>query len=126
MILTAIVGGAAPAAGTSLYDHFTLSGPRYQNQRSYIERSIESTRYGFDLERMKVTEASAYTPGGVTQTAIAGAPASVDSLRFLAVDTAQPACERIQSRDQFYNCGDPHIDRYTIDDKRRTVFSIRA
>ena len=36
----------------------------------------------------------------------------------------QPACERIQSRDQFYNCGDPHIDRYTIGDKRRTVFSI--
>ena len=41
VILTAIVGGAAPAAGTSLYDHFTLSGPRYQNQRSYIERSID-------------------------------------------------------------------------------------
>lgn len=124
VILTAIVGGAAPAAGTSLYDHFTLTGPRYQNQRSYIERSIDSTRYGFDLERMKVTDAAGYTPGGVTQEAIAGAPASVDSLRFLAVDTAQPACERIQSRDQFYNCGDPHIDRYTIGDKRRTVFSI--
>ncbi|MDX6378327.1 MAG: uncharacterized protein QOE98_2630 [Gaiellaceae bacterium] len=124
VVLTAIVGGAAPAAGTSLYDHFTLSGPRYQNQRSYIERSIASTRFGFDLERMKVTDASAYVPSGVTQAAIAGAPASVDSLRFLSVDTAQPACERIQSRDQFYNCGDPHIDRYTIDSKRRTVFSI--
>lgn len=124
VVLTAIVGGAAPAAGTSLYDHFTLSGPRYQNQRSYIERSITSTRFGFDLERMKVTDASGYVPGGVTQAAIAGAPASVDSLRFLSVDTAQPACERIQSRDQFYNCGDPHIDRYTIGDKRRTVFSI--
>ena len=124
VVLTAIVGGAAPAAGTSLYDHFTLSGPRYQNQRSYIERSIASTRYGFDLERMKVTDASGYTPGGVTQAAISAAPASVDSLRFLSVDTAQPACERIQSRDQFYNCGDPHIDRYTLDSKRRTVFSI--
>jgi uncharacterized membrane protein (UPF0182 family) len=124
VVLTAIVGGAAPAAGTSLYDHFTLTGPRYQNQRSYIERSIASTRFGFDLERIKATDASGYTPGGVTQQAISGAPASVDSLRFLAVDTAQPACERIQSRDQFYNCGDPHIDRYTIDGKRRTVFSI--
>ena len=124
VVLTAIVGGAAPAAGTSLYDQLTLTGPRFQNQRSYIERSIESTRFGFDLTRMKVTDASAYRPGGVTEQAISNAPASVDSLRFLAVDTAQPACERIQSRTQFYNCGDPHIDRYTIDGKRRTVFSI--
>ena len=124
VVLTAIVGGGAPAAGSSLYDHFTLSGPRYQNQRSYIERSIASTRYAFDLERMKVTDASGYTPDGVTRAAISAAPASVDSLRFLSVDTAQPACERIQSRDQFYNCGDPHIDRYTIGTKRRTVFSI--
>ena len=67
VVVTAIVGGAAPAAGASLYDHFTLSGPRYQNQRSYIERSIASTRYGFNLDGVKLTNADAYRRNGVTR-----------------------------------------------------------
>ena len=122
VVVTAIVGGAAPAAGASLYDHFTLSGPRYQNQRSYIERSIESTRYGFNLDRMRLQDAAGYRQNGVTTEAIAAAPASVASLRFLSLNTIQPACELTQAIDQFYNCGAAHIDRYTFGNDRRTMF----
>jgi len=122
VVLTALVGGAAPSAGANLYDHFTLSGPRYQNQRSYIERSISSTRYGYNLDQVRVENAAGYKQNGVTQAAIAKAPASVASLRFLSLDTIQPACELVQAIDQFYNCGDAHIDRYTFGDARRTMF----
>jgi len=122
VVVTSIVGGAAPAAGAGLYDHFTLSGPRYQNQRSYIERSIDSTRYGFNLDQVRVQNAAGYKQNGVTQEAIQAAPASVASLRFLSLDTIQPACELTQAIDQFYNCGEAHIDRYTFDGVRRTMF----
>jgi len=122
VVLTSIVGGAAPSAGAGLYDHFTLSGPRYQNQRSYIERSIESTRYGFNLDQVRAENAAGYKQNGVTLKAIQAAPASVASLRFLSLDTIQPACELTQAIDQFYNCGEAHIDRYTFDNVRRTMF----
>jgi uncharacterized membrane protein (UPF0182 family) len=65
-----------------------------------------------------------YRQNGVTRAAIAAAPASVGSLRFLDIPPTQQACSRLQTFNQFYTCADVDVDRYVIDGRRRTLFTV--
>ena len=117
--LMAILG----PVGAAINDAVVLRGTRLQVERPNITATLEATRAATGLASAQIVDAP-YKRAAVTQQAIAAAPASVGSIRFLDIPPTGEACSRLQSFNQFYRCQDVDVDRYTLDGKRRTVFSI--
>lgn len=122
-IATAAVLGMIGPTGAALNDAIVLRGSPLQVERENIAATLESTRRATGIDQAEVREAD-YRPNGVTAEAIADAPASVASLRFLDIPPTAEACSRQQTFNQFYHCQDVDIDRYAIGAQRRTVFTI--
>lgn len=117
--LMAILGPAAAA----INDAVVLRGTRLQVERPNITATLEATRAATGLSSAQIVDAP-YKRAAVTRQAIAAAPASVGSIRFLDIPPTGEACSRQQSFNQYYRCQDVDVDRYTLDGTRRTVFSI--
>lgn len=109
--------------GAALNDAIVLRGSQLQVERNSIEATLTATRTAAGLDKAEVVEAN-YKQRGVTRAAIAQAPASVASLRFLDIPPTREACLRLQTINQFYTCADVDVDRYTIDNRKRTLFVI--
>jgi uncharacterized membrane protein (UPF0182 family) len=120
---SAVLVSALGPVGASLNDAIVLRGTQLQVERDNIEATLTSTRRATGLDRAREVVAD-YRPRGVTAEAIRDVPASVNSLRFLDIEPTRQACQRLETRSQFYTCADVDVDRYTLDRERRTVFSI--
>lgn len=122
-LATAAIVAAIGPVGAALNDAIVLRGSPLQVERENIAATLESTRRATGLDQAE-TRSADYRPNGVTAAAIAAAPASVGSLRFLDIPPTAEACSRQQTLNQFYQCQDVDIDRYVIGGERRTVFTI--
>lgn len=122
-VVSAIILALLGPIGAQVNDSIVLRGSRLQVERENIAATLESTRRATGLDKAQVVEAP-YTRDGVTRDAIAKAPASVASVRFLDIPPTQEACSQLETLNQFYTCTDVDVDRYTFDGKRRTVFAI--
>ena len=120
-VLTAIAVGLVGPAGAALYEAVLLKGSRLQVERRYIGDTLEATRRASGIADA-ARERADYRPNGVTRQAIASAPSSVASLRFLDSGPAQDACNQIEARNQFFLCDDVDVDRYAFGGTPRTVF----
>ncbi len=122
-IASAVVLTILGPAGAALNDAIALRGTRLQVERPNIEATLKATRQATGLDQAQIVDAP-YKRAAVTQEAIASAPASVGSIRFLDIPPTEEACSRLQTFNQFYTCDDVDVDRYTLDGKRRTVFGV--
>jgi uncharacterized protein len=122
-IATAVAGGIAGQAGSLLYDAIALRGTTLQVERPYIEHTVEMTRRASGIDQAE-DQTATYRRDGVTNEAIARAPASIAALRFLDLDATLSAATRLEAENQFYEFNDADVDRYLIDGQRRTVFSL--
>jgi len=122
-IATAIVGGIAGQVGSLLYDAIALRGTTLQVERPYIEYTVEMTRRASGIDQAELQNAT-YRRDGVTNEAIARAPASIAALRFLDLDATLSAATRLEAENQFYEFNDADVDRYELGGQRRTVFSL--
>ncbi len=118
-----IVAAAIGPIGAALNDAIVLRGSQLQVERENIEATLSSTRIASGIDKAQARTAD-YRRNGVTRKAIAAAPASTGSLRFLDIPPTLEACLRLQTFNQFYRCGDVDVDRYPLEGARRTVFSI--
>jgi len=109
--------------GALLNDAIVLRGSQLQVERENIENTLVSTRRAAGIDRATGVTAE-YVQRGIRPADIRRAPASVTSLRFLDIPPTQQACSRTQTLSQFYTCDDVDVDRYTLDQRRRTVFAI--
>ena len=100
-----------------------LRGSKLQQESGNIQLTLEATRHASGIDQAEVADVD-YRPNGVTQTAIDAAPASVSSLRFLDEQQTEPACQRLQTINQFYTCSEVDVDRYVVNGERRTVFAM--
>jgi uncharacterized membrane protein (UPF0182 family) len=107
--------------GAALNDAIVLRGSRLQVERPNIQATLDATRAASGIDRAAIVDAD-YRRGGVTRQAIAQAPASVGSLRFLDLPPTISACSRLQTFNQFYGCHDADVDRYRFGGRPRTVF----
>jgi uncharacterized membrane protein (UPF0182 family) len=123
VVVTWIFLSVAGAAGATVYDAVLQRGSRLQIERPYIADTLEGTRRASGIDAASTADVE-YRPDAVTRDAIATAPASVGSLRFLDAPPTLAACSRLQAFNQFYTCGDVDLDRYVLDGEPRTVFSI--
>jgi uncharacterized membrane protein (UPF0182 family) len=122
-IATAAAVAILGPSGAALNDAIVLRGSPLQVERENIEATLQATRRATGLDQAVVRQAD-YRANGVTTEAIARAPASVASLRFLDIPPTAEACSRQQTKNQFYHCQDVDIDRYQIGGDPRTVFTI--
>lgn len=120
-VMTILAAATFGPIGAALNDAIVLRGTKLQVERPFIERTLEATRAASGLDGAQVVDAT-YRQNGVTREAIAAAPASVSSLRFLDYPPTQQACARLQTFNQFYTCADIDLDRYEIDGVKRSVF----
>lgn len=120
---SAIVLSALGPVGALLNDAIVLRGSQLQVERDNIASTLEATRRAAGIDRARQVPAR-YVERGVTAADVRAAAASVTSLRFLDIPPTQQACARTQTVRQFYTCDDVDVDRYVIDGRRRTVFSI--
>lgn len=107
--------------GTALYDAVGLRGSTLQVERENIAATLESTRIAAGIDQIETSRAT-YRQRGVTREAIAAAPASVGSLRFLDLEAALAACRRLQALNRYYTCQDADLDRYIRDGRPQTLF----
>ena len=121
--VSTIVAAAIGPIGAALNDAIVLRGSQLQVERENIDATLSSTRIASGIDKAQARTAD-YRRNGVTRQAIAAAPASTGSLRFLDIPPTLEACSRLQTFDQFYRCGDVDVDRYALEGSRRTVFSI--
>jgi uncharacterized membrane protein (UPF0182 family) len=122
-VITGMALTVVGPVGALVYDAMLLRGSKLQVERAYVRNTLTATRRASGLDRATVKDAD-YQQNGVTQAAIDAAPASVGSLRFLDAGPTQQACLRLQTFDQFYTCDEVDVDRYDLQGKPRTVFSI--
>ena len=122
-VVTAIVVTLVGPAGAAFYDAVLLRGSKLQQESQNIQLTLEATRKASGIDQATVTDVD-YKPNGVTQAAIDAAPASVSSLRFLDEQQTEPACQRLQTINQFYTCSEVDVDRYVVEGQRRTVFAM--
>lgn len=121
-VASAILMSMLGPLGAQLNDAVVLRGSKLQVERPNIAATLDATRRAAGID--KATERTAeYRPNGVTRAAIADAPASVGSLRFLDITPTQSACSRLQTFNQFYACQDIDIGRGVFAERARTVFT---
>ncbi len=123
-VVTAVVVTLIGPLGAALYDAVILRGSKFQVERTYIQHTLENTRRATGLERAETQQVD-YVRNGVTREAIEEVPASVGALRILDEDPTLQACGRQQVfQSQYYACHDVDVDRYVLEDERRTVYVI--
>lgn len=121
---SAILLSALGPVGALLNDAIVLRGTQLQVEEQNIQATLDATRRASGIDAAQIV-ASRYTPGGVTAKAVADAPASVGSLRFLDQEPAQQDCQRLLTQiSPFYACIDTDVDRYVIGGEPRTVFTV--
>lgn len=121
-VASAILMSLLGPLGAALNDAVVLRGSKLQVERPNIEATLDATRRATGIDTA-VQQTAAYRPNGVTRAAIATAPASVGSLRFLDIPPTQSACSRLQTFNQFYACQDIDIGRGVFGGRSRTVFT---
>jgi uncharacterized membrane protein (UPF0182 family) len=123
-VVTSVVVTLIGPLGAALYDSVILRGSQFQVERTYIQYTLENTRRATGLEQAETRQVD-YVRNGVTREAIEDVPASVGALRILDEDPTLSACARQQVfQSQYYACQEVDVDRYTLDDERRTVYVV--
>jgi uncharacterized membrane protein (UPF0182 family) len=121
-VASAILMSMLGPLGAALNDAVVLRGSKLQVERPNIAATLDATRRARGIDDAVETTAP-YRQNGVTRAAIADAPASVGSLRFLDIPPTQSACLRLQTFNQFYTCDDIDIGRGVYGGRPRTVLS---
>ena len=115
-VATAILAGAV---WPGLIQRFSVDPNELERERPYIERNIEWTRLGFDIER--VEERSYDVQTGTLSADLANNPDTVGNIRLWDPRPLLDVYNQIQHLRLYYSFLDPDIDRYVIDGEYRQV-----
>ena len=115
-VVAGILGGLiVPAA----YQRFVVSPSEFERERPYIERNIEWTRYGFDLDR--VTEQRYDVREEALATDLVNNPETVSNIRLWDPRPLEDVYNQIQHLRLYYHFTDVDVDRYLVDGQYRQV-----
>ena len=120
-LAVAIIGGLVVP---TLYQRVSVAPSELERERPYIERDIQWTRYGFDLDR--VTERTFDVREDTLATDLVNNPESVQNIRLWDPRPLLDVYNQIQHLRTYYQFVDIDIDRYELDGVYRQVLvSIR-
>ena len=109
----------AGAAWPALTQRFSVEPNELERERPYIERSIEWTRLGFDLDR--VEERPYDVRDDQLAQDIAANPETISNIRLWDPRPLLDVYNQLQHLRLYYSFLDPDIDRYVIDGEYRQV-----
>ena len=117
--LWVVAGILAGLIWPALVQRFAVDPSELERERPYIQRNIEWTRRGFDLERI---QASAYNVTEDTlRSDIANSPGTINNIRLWDPRPLENVLNQIQHLRLYYNFLDVDVDRYTVDGRYRQV-----
>ena len=115
VVASILVGIVWPLA----VQRFAVDPSEFQRERQYIERNIEWTRMGFDLNRMD------QVPYDVKEDTlardIAANPETINNIRLWDPRPLESVYNQLQHLRLYYNFLDVDVDRYTVDGEYRQV-----
>ena len=92
-----------------------------ERERPYIERNIEWTRMGFDLDLDRVSERSYVVNDENLAADIAANPETINNIRLWDPRPLEDVYNQVQHLRLYYNFLDVDVDRYVIDGEYRQV-----
>ena len=117
--LWAVAGISAGLIWPALVQRFAVDPSELARETPYIERNIEWTRLGFDLDR--ITERPYEVRDDTLARDIAANPQTVSNIRLWDPRPLESVYNQIQHLRLYYNFLDVDVDRYTIDGEFRQV-----
>ena len=115
-VVAGLLGGLAVPA---VYQRFVVAPGELERERTYIERNIEWTRYGFDLDR--VTEQPYDVRDDALASDLINNPETVNNIRLWDPRPLLDVYNQIQHLRLYYNFQDVDVDRYEVDGDYRQV-----
>jgi uncharacterized membrane protein (UPF0182 family) len=102
-----------------LYQRFVVDPSELHRERLYVERNIEWTRYGFDLDR--VVEQTFDVRSDTLAADLRDNPETVNNIRLWDPRPLLDVYNQIQHLRLYYNFQDVDVDRYVVDGEYRQV-----
>ncbi|MCH7482930.1 MAG: UPF0182 family protein [Chloroflexi bacterium] len=112
-----LVGVMWPA----LVQRFAVEPSELERERPYIERNIEWTRMGFDLDLDRVSERPYDVNDENLAADIAANPETINNIRLWDPRPLEDVYNQVQHLRLYYNFLDVDVDRYVIDGEYRQV-----
>jgi uncharacterized membrane protein (UPF0182 family) len=115
LILTAVVaGGIYPA----VVQRFRVTPNELEKERTFIERNLEATRFGFGLDDVTLTNSDG---GEASAGDVEGNPETMSNVRLWNPTVLHDVFLNQQRVTQFYEFADVDVDRYEVEGQRRLV-----
>lgn len=115
LMLTAIVaGGIYPA----LVQRFRVTPNELEKERTFIERNLEATKFGFGIDSVETTT---YEARDATAADVEGNEETMSNVRLWDPTILHDTFLNLQRVTQFYEFNDVDVDRYEVDGNRRLV-----
>lgn len=115
VIVMFLAGFAYPA----LYHRFQVVPDQFARELPYIERNLEATRAGFQLDEVQTISYPA--TGKLDRASIAENRATVDNIRLWDIQPMRDAYNQLQFIELYYQFQNMDSDRYFIDGSLRQV-----
>ena len=115
-VLVALLGGLAYPA---LFQRFQVDPDEFARELPYIERNIQATRFGYQLDAVR--QASFPASGRLDSQSIRDNRATLDNIRLWDVQPLQDAYNQLQFMELYYQFLNMDSDRYVVDGRLRQV-----
>ena len=115
-VLVVLLGGLAYPV---LFQRFQVDPDEFARELPYIERNIEATRYGYQLDIVR--QASFPASGWLDSQTIRDNRATLDNIRLWDVQPLQDAYNQLQFMELYYQFLNMDSDRYVVDGRLRQV-----
>ncbi len=115
VIAVILAGFAYPA----LFERFQVAPDQYTKELPYIQRNIDATRAGFQLDDVRTVSYPA--AGKLDSASLEENRATVDNIRLWDVQPMRDAYNQLQFIELYYQFQNMDSDRYVIDGRLRQV-----
>ncbi|MEE8519085.1 MAG: UPF0182 family protein [Dehalococcoidia bacterium] len=117
--LWATAGILAGLLWPALTQRFAVDPSELERERPYIERNIEWTRFGYDLDQ--ISERPYVVRDDLLARDIANNPETINNIRLWDPRPLEDVYNQIQHLRLYYNFLDVDVDRYNVDGEYRQV-----
>lgn len=116
IVMSLLLGSAYPA----FVQQFTVEPNELAKEMPYIEHNIATTRYAFDLDKVREQEFPA-VKNSLTLAQIQANPGTLGNVRLWDYKPLLDSYNQVQINRAYYRFTDVDIDRYSVDNSYRQV-----
>ena len=120
LVAAVLLAGVYP----SVVQRLRVAPQELERETTYIQRNLDMTRFGFDLEDVETSSFAANAQLSAAE--VTDNRATLESVRLWDPATLQATYQQIQALRPYYEFSDVDIDRYEVDGEvRQVLLSVR-